>query len=286
MYISYRSLKNDELDSSLLGKKVWQKDWLRQLTLDLENFGVKTKEEQEQWLARPTFKKLKIPVNLEIKICALNKRTQNVKCENENCNRYFHNKKEMNRHLKNDHKTEQETRDLATQPLEAWVPYTGGKPLKENYPCPLDDCDKKYVTVGRWRLHMKDCHPQVILREQAEKGSDSSEKPELKLALEMTEVKTDLEPERNEVSGESRTDSNGATPSEFCCQFCRFKCSVEKTLVNHLTTKHRRTYAKNAPVGKRREKIRGDRFNSVVNSADSVNSQNQLKGSARPAPAG
>ena len=89
----------------------------------------------------------------------------------------------------------------------------------------------------------------------------------------MTEVKTDLEPERIVVSEDSRTDSNGAAPLEFCC---RFKCSVEKTLVNHLSVKHRWSYARNAPVGKRREKIRGDRFNSAVNSADSVNSQNQF----------
>ena len=95
-------LKTSGSNDLLEGAKVWQKDWIRQLRADLDNHGHKTKCDQDNWLHNPTTK-LKFTDGGDFKANAIGKRSQTVQCANENCGRMFHSKKEMYRHLRDNH---------------------------------------------------------------------------------------------------------------------------------------------------------------------------------------
>ena len=49
MYPPYKNLGVDSLKGLFEGSKVWQKDWIRQLRIDLDNHGLTTKCEQDNW---------------------------------------------------------------------------------------------------------------------------------------------------------------------------------------------------------------------------------------------
>ena len=87
------------MNDLLEGAKVWQKGWFRQLRANLDNHGLKTKCHQDNWLHNKTTK-LKITDGRDFKANTTGKRSQKVQCANENCDRMFHSKKEMNRHLR------------------------------------------------------------------------------------------------------------------------------------------------------------------------------------------
>ena len=102
LYASFKNIGADSLNELLEGAKVWQKDWVRQLRADLDNHGLKTKCDQDNWLHNPTTK-LKFTDGGDFKANAIGKRSQTVQCANENCGRRFHSKKEMYRHLRDNH---------------------------------------------------------------------------------------------------------------------------------------------------------------------------------------
>ena len=102
LYASFKNIGADSLTELLEGAKVWQKGWVRQLTADLDNHGLKTKCDQDNWLHNPTTK-LKFTDGGDFKANAIGKRSQTVHCANENCGRKFHSKKEMYRHLRDNH---------------------------------------------------------------------------------------------------------------------------------------------------------------------------------------
>ena len=56
MYASFKNIGVDSLNDLLEGDKVWQKDWIRQLSADLDNHWLKTKCDQDNWLHNPTTK--------------------------------------------------------------------------------------------------------------------------------------------------------------------------------------------------------------------------------------
>ena len=78
------------------------KIWIRQLRADHDNHGLKTKCDQDNWLHNP-ITKLKFTDGGDFKANAIGKRSQTVQCANENCGRMFHSKKEMYRHLRDNH---------------------------------------------------------------------------------------------------------------------------------------------------------------------------------------
>ena len=92
LYASYKNIGVDSLNDLLEGAKVWQKDWIRLLSADLDNHGLKTKCDQDNWLHNPTTK-LKFTDGGGFKANAIGKSWQTVLCANENCCRMFHSKK-------------------------------------------------------------------------------------------------------------------------------------------------------------------------------------------------
>ena len=102
LYASFKNIGADSLNELLEGAKVWQKDWVRQLRAHLDNHGLKTKCDQDNWLHNPTTK-LKFTEGGNFKANAIGKRSQTVQYANENCGRMFHSKKEMYRHLRDNH---------------------------------------------------------------------------------------------------------------------------------------------------------------------------------------
>ena len=102
LYASFKNIGVDSLNDLLEVAKIWQKDWIRQHIADLDNHWLKTKCDQDNWLHNPTTK-LKFTDGADFKANAIDKRSQTVQCANENCGRMFHSKKEMYRHLRDNH---------------------------------------------------------------------------------------------------------------------------------------------------------------------------------------
>ena len=174
------------MNELLEGAKVWQKGWVRQLRADLDNHGLKTKCDQDNWLHNPATK-LKFTDGGDFKANAI--------CANENCGRMFHSKKEMYRHLRDNHSpsvqtsasSEIETKGnertvtkgierTVTKGIERSVTIKGsegtaeipqqpsdGGSKKGKFDCPLSDCNKTCFYVGGWTKHMQNCHPHVKL---------------------------------------------------------------------------------------------------------------------------
>ena len=92
LYASYENIGVDSLNDILEGARVWQKDSIGLLSADLDNHGLKTKFDQDNWLHNPTTK-LKITDGGDFKANAIGKSSQTALCANENCGRMFHSKK-------------------------------------------------------------------------------------------------------------------------------------------------------------------------------------------------
>ena len=102
LYVSYANLSVEALKDLLKNGTMWQKDWVRQLRQDLVNHGLKTKEQQDAWLAKPSAK-LNLVASDDFIVSAIGERSQTVPCCNVDCYRMFLCKKETNRHAPNDH---------------------------------------------------------------------------------------------------------------------------------------------------------------------------------------
>ena len=67
---------------------VGKADWMRQLRADLDNHGLKTKCDQDNWLHNPTTK-FKLTDSGDFKANAICKMSQRVQCSNENYGECF-----------------------------------------------------------------------------------------------------------------------------------------------------------------------------------------------------
>ena len=83
----------------------------------------------------------------------LSERPQIVECSMKNCSRMFATTKEMNWHVRTDH-------DVTTMESEL-DPEMIVIPITTLLCCPLSGCNKSYKTVGWWKAHMRNAHPQL-----------------------------------------------------------------------------------------------------------------------------
>ena len=238
LYASFKNIGVDSLKDLLEGAKVWRKDWIRQVRADLDNHGLKTKCDQDNWLQNPTTK-LKFTDGGDFEANAIGKRSQTVQCANENCGRMFHNKKEMYRHLREDHsessvqtsaseiENKGTERTVTIKGIERTVEITqlhsDGGSKKSKFDCPLSDCNKTYVYVSGWTKCMQNCHPHVKLISASES--------------------TVWAPQLSRQPFASNRDTS--TGDEVLkCPLCSYRYSVRKSMINHCYVKHRYSWVK------------------------------------------
>ena len=114
LFASFKNIGIDDLNGLLQCAKVWQKDWIKHLRDELDNHGLKTKCDQDNWLHNPTTK-LKFTDGGDFEANAIGKRSQTVQYADENCGRIFYSTKEMYRHLRDNHS---ETTVLTSDAIE------------------------------------------------------------------------------------------------------------------------------------------------------------------------
>lgn len=272
LYASYTKLKDDQLLNLLENRKIYTKDWKRQLKLDMEAYGL-----DSEWLNDPT------PVksgNFQITTRMVGARELNTVCINNNCERLFATEKEMMRHWRNDHNItdadnphpcERKTREGPFQcpipecgkiyKLLTWLNkhtarYHQTEPILEEdeedtnnvneetdtymtittgppFECPLSDCHKTYKTEGWWRSHMTKCHPNT--------KADiivSGDKPK--------KAPTPKGNEDNDTATAKNLPRTG-----YKCPLCPKQLPTEKGIVNHCSNKHQWSYASGGPVRER-----------------------------------
>ena len=152
LWVSLNNQKVPELLSTCKKQKTYTKDWLRTLKIDLKRLKVANIEE---WIKKP--KSMKYSDKVDTTIKSVGERPQIVECSMKNCSRMFATTKEMNRHVRTDHDVT--TMQPEIDPEMIVIPTT--TPLC----CPLSGCNKSYKTVGWWKAHMRNAHPQGVVVE-------------------------------------------------------------------------------------------------------------------------
>ena len=89
---------------------------------------------------------------------SVGERPQIVECSMKNCSRLFATKKEINRHVRIDH-------DITTMELELDPEMIVIPTITTPLCCSLSGCNKSYKTVGWWKAHMRNAHPQCVVVE-------------------------------------------------------------------------------------------------------------------------
>ena len=165
LWASIVKLKVDAVKSQAVKSKVYAKDWLRALDLDLDRLGIIRKDES---IKDP--KPLKYNNEVDQKTQRMvSSRLQIVPCEAENCSFKFAERKEMLRHLRRDHEALEEQDNLQMTPFFSIIP-------KDNYNCPAARCTKQFKTLGWLKSHVALAHPQCTLTTSTDVvGNDDSE---------------------------------------------------------------------------------------------------------------
>ena len=216
LWVSLNSLNVPELLSTCKSRKTYTKDWLRTLKNDLKRLKV---ENIEEWIKKP--KSMKYSDKVDTTIKSVGERPQIIECSMKNCSRMFATTKEMNRHVRTDHDVTSMESEL--DPEVIVIPTT--TPLC----CPLNGCNKSYKTVGWWKAHMRNAHPQCVVVESDMKVASTQE-----TATQASSVIT--------VDNSSQVFQ--------CPKFARHY-NVKKSLENHCYEKHRWSYSKGSEVGRR-----------------------------------
>ena len=227
------------MNGLLQGAKVWQKDWIRHLRADLDNHGLKTKCDQDNWLHNPTTK-LKFTDGGDFKANAIGKRSQTVQYADENCGRMFYSAKEMYRHLRDNHSEttvlNSDTKEIETDkgvertveiPQQPSNEGMGSRKVK--FDCPLSDYNKTYVYVSGWTEHLQNCQPHVKLI--------SASEPTISVL---------------QLIRQSFALNQGTSTSDewLKCPLCSYRCSDNKSTINHCYVKHRYSWVKARPMPK------------------------------------
>ena len=130
----------------------------------------------------------------------------------------------MRKHLRNDHSGSGEGLDM--------TPFQANKPTNAPMVCPATGCKTTYKQ-SRWCLdHMEKAHPQCTIVE----GDNVTE--------ELT-----AEPQSTELSGNTLRQQDDE--AEFQCPLCPRTYTLIKSVQNHCSTKYRRSYTKNCPIGEK-----------------------------------
>ena len=151
----------------------------------------------------------------------LSERPQIVECSMKNCSRMFATTKEMNWHVRTDH-------DVTTMESEL-DPEMIVIPTTTLLCCPLSGCNKSYKTVGWWKAHMRNAHPQCVVVESDMKVASTQESAA-------------------QASSDITVDNSSQV---FQCPKCAQQYNVKKSLVNHCYEKHGWSYSKGREVGRR-----------------------------------
>ena len=158
LWVSFNILQISELLSVCKRRKTYTKDWLRTLKNNLKRLKV---EKSEEWIKKP--KSMKYSDKVDTTIKSVGKRPQIVECSMKNCRRMFATTKEMNRHVRTDHDvtTIESELDPETIVILTTTPLCS----------PVSGCNKSYKTVGCWKAHMKNAHPQCVVVEDMKVAS-------------------------------------------------------------------------------------------------------------------
>ena len=151
-------------------------------------------------------------------------REQTVASEIGNCARHFAKIKEMRRHLRNDHSESGERLDM--------TPFQANKPTNAPMVCPATGCKMTYKQIRWWLGHMEKAHPQCT-------GVESDN---------VTEELT-AEPLSTELS--ANTLRQQGDEAELHCPLCPRTYTLIKSVQNHCSTKHIRSYTKTARLVKK-----------------------------------
>ena len=92
MYGSFKNIGVDSSNDLLEDGKTQEREWIRQLRAHLDNLGLKTNRDQDNWLQNRATK-LQITVGGDFNANANDKRSQTIQCANENYGRMLHSKK-------------------------------------------------------------------------------------------------------------------------------------------------------------------------------------------------
>ena len=229
LYASYKNLGDSALMALLAPKKVYSKDFVRQIKLDMINHDL-----ANDWFDAPT----QVEYNQTARITRMvGTRLLTVKCENEGCERMFAERKEMNRHLRQDHVPELRSGQVREVTLVNLIMASNVTVMPSGPPfeCPRHDCLKSYKTVGWMERHVRSCHPDIVLEYTKAECKQESGKPNAR------------------VRGQSETAS-----SEFSCPLCPKRLGTLKGITNHCAVKHRWSYSQGKEVRPRAKKVIGD----------------------------
>ena len=150
LWLSLKKLQDDKFLTRR--RKMYSKDWMRALKFDLERLCVR---DIEEWIRNPSKVEYSLNVNTQVKLVGT--REQIAAYEIGNCARHFATKKEMRRHLRNDHSESGERLDM--------TPFQANKPTNVPMVCPATGCKMTYKQIRWWHDHMEKAHPQCTIVE-------------------------------------------------------------------------------------------------------------------------
>ena len=158
-----KRVKVEAITSLAQRSKMYSKDWIRALNMDLERLGVLDKEKRLQD-PKPLNHHQEKDQSVQRMVGS---RPQVVDCEFGNCNRKFDERKEKQSHLRNYNdaldQPELNTLNIAHSNVDVPQDLNGsGK-----------GCEKQYKTLRRLKAHIKTARPQCTLN--GEEQSDTVE---------------------------------------------------------------------------------------------------------------
>ena len=130
--------------------------------------------------------------------------------------RHFALRKEMLRHLRNDHSESGDGLDV--------TPFQPSKPTTVTMVCPATGCKMTYKQIRWWLDHMNNVVNDNVTEE------------------------TTAEPQSTELRVNAVREIDEA---ESQCPLCPRTYKLIKSVQNHCSTKHRWSYTKNCPIGEK-----------------------------------
>ena len=249
LWASIVKLKVDAVRSQAVKSKVYAKDWLRALDLDLDRLGIIRKDE---WIKDPKPLKYNNEVDQSTQRM-VGSRPQIVPCEAGNCSLKFAERKEMLRHLRRDHEALEEQDNLQMTPFFSIIP-------KDNFNCPAARCKKQFKTLGWLKSHVAVAHPQCTLITSTDVvGNDDSEDllEGQTHRIDQDHDERDQDERDQGVRNQDERDQEAvaedqilpaSAPGIYQCPKCPRKYTVLKSVQNHCLQKHAWSYSRQQPV--------------------------------------